>query len=363
MINKAAEGALRNRNSFVDTAKGVSIILVAVGHSYFAKLYPESFGMLSLVRMPLFFLLSGIFFSHKLTFPSFALDKAEALLKPYMTAILPFFLLKYLVLEEVTFFGGLYSIMYSVGSTIYFIPALWYLTHLYVVFICSYCILKYVRVNSFVAAFIYLLGIFYLGENESYASRGMHYPGWVFSADLLVLSVPLFIVGSNLKHKLLNFKPNQLMFLGSGLLFALSAYQNGFLDFNLRASGSHIFTFLGSIAAIYLTLTLVYCMTFIEQLAGVFAYMGKQSLFILIFHTLVLRRFEGFITEQTGIEQILLTLVSLITSILVSLLLALVIRRLYCLSILFLPSKTLIRTKRNLFFSENYDSKLKKTNE
>ena len=54
---------MNRRIELIDIAKGISIILVAFAHSKLRPYLPELNNALSLFRMPLFFFLSGIFFS------------------------------------------------------------------------------------------------------------------------------------------------------------------------------------------------------------------------------------------------------------------------------------------------------------
>ncbi len=51
------------RIKHIDIAKGISITLVAIYHSKLSYYFPSIIGPMELFRMPLFFLLSGVFFS------------------------------------------------------------------------------------------------------------------------------------------------------------------------------------------------------------------------------------------------------------------------------------------------------------
>ena len=64
------------RVSLIDTAKGLSILLVALHHSNLKNIFPELIEPMGLFRMPTFFLLSGIFFSFAAPPTKFFLKKA-----------------------------------------------------------------------------------------------------------------------------------------------------------------------------------------------------------------------------------------------------------------------------------------------
>jgi fucose 4-O-acetylase-like acetyltransferase len=80
----------------VDVARALCITLVVFGHSELAgRFHADANTVLATLRMPFFFLLSGLFFRPEQTTAETAWRKADALLKPYLVlAVLyaPFFL-------------------------------------------------------------------------------------------------------------------------------------------------------------------------------------------------------------------------------------------------------------------------------
>lgn len=64
---------------WLDTAKGIGIILVVIGHSMFPM-----HTLIDSFHMPLFFVLSGLTFSTKPTFPSFIAKKGKRILLPFI---------------------------------------------------------------------------------------------------------------------------------------------------------------------------------------------------------------------------------------------------------------------------------------
>lgn len=64
--------------------RGIGILLVCLGHSISTMNVPLNVSILSF-HMPLFFFISGIFISDKLSFRDFLKKKAVALILPQMT--------------------------------------------------------------------------------------------------------------------------------------------------------------------------------------------------------------------------------------------------------------------------------------
>lgn len=90
------------RYEFVDTAKGICIILVAFLHIV-GKPFPDGVNFtLKCFRMPLYFILSGMFFSTYTGFMHFAVKKFNKLLVPYFA----FALIAYILLNLKSFLLG-----------------------------------------------------------------------------------------------------------------------------------------------------------------------------------------------------------------------------------------------------------------
>lgn len=73
---------------WLDTAKGIGIILVIIGHSMFPM-----HTLIDSFHMPLFFVLSGLTFSAKSTFRSFVAKKAKRILFPFAFCLLEYIIL------------------------------------------------------------------------------------------------------------------------------------------------------------------------------------------------------------------------------------------------------------------------------
>lgn len=104
------------RFKHIDIAKGVAIVLVVLNHSSLNIFFPEIFSSMSLFRMPLFFFLSGLFFSYSLTPVELTSKKSQTLLKPYFS-IMIFLLLLSIIIQEDNLISKLKGIIYGNGIT------------------------------------------------------------------------------------------------------------------------------------------------------------------------------------------------------------------------------------------------------
>ena len=148
---------MENRVEHVDIAKGISIILVALFHSRIYSLAPDIMNAMGLFRMPLFFFLSGVFFSASADTRTFLWKKSDALLKPYFATLLTVFLFTVLFGEE-DLLRQLIGIFYGNGVTIQsrWIP-LWFLTHLFLTYAFAYFIFRITNIQNKKVFFKYAL--------------------------------------------------------------------------------------------------------------------------------------------------------------------------------------------------------------
>jgi fucose 4-O-acetylase-like acetyltransferase len=107
--------ASSQRIDYVDIAKGISIILVALFHSKLKTVIPELIQPMGLFRLPLFFFLAGLFFSAAPSPAVFIGKKADVLLKPYFVTSLGLWL-AFTIAGHGNPFGLLLDILYGNGA-------------------------------------------------------------------------------------------------------------------------------------------------------------------------------------------------------------------------------------------------------
>lgn len=176
---------MKKRIEFIDLAKGICIIMVVIGHS--SLLTEPTFRML---RMPLYFVLSGLFFKLYSGIPELIIKKTNRLLLPTFAFIVPFSILHAFIIKTDGF--SLFDYFFNWENHHYTV-ALWFLIALFEVNII------YALVNTLTKANPYLTGLlsFLLGGLGYYLiTHGL--------ADILLfnkalISLPFIYIGHQLK--------------------------------------------------------------------------------------------------------------------------------------------------------------------
>lgn len=349
------------RVQHIDIAKGISIFLVAIYHSKLKVYIPEIIEPMSLFRMPLFFFLSGVFFSWLAKPQTFLTKKTEALLKPYF-----FTLLIILFIDAIT--GGdailwrLKGIFYGNGDTIAWAP-LWFLTHLFSVYVFSYILFRYcnfnvlsTRLQVIVLLCFILIGSFYIQffwyRDIEIIGYSLQLPGLPFSIDIILITSSFFIFGNIFKDTLIHFRGNSPLFIISLILFILIfTFTDAHMDLNKRNFYNPVFSTLGAFLGIYLILSISWYIRKIGWLSFLPLRLGESSLYILIFHGFIQNKTNLFFST-VALEHIALPVIAIITVLLsVSIPLAIkwVVLRNDVLSLMFLPFKYNKLLQRTLY--------------
>ena len=173
---------------------------------------------------------------------------------------------------------------------------LWFLTHLWVLFIFSYlifsitkiqnkpCYLKILLVFSLLSAGAAIVDKFwYLPIHIN--GRIVEIPGLPFSSDLVFISAAYFISGRFLREHVKSFTPRlPIVFLALSSFIFIAIFTSAEIDFNLRIYHEPLASTIAAYLGIYLILSLAYFLNKLTLPARVICYVGQASLFILIFH-------------------------------------------------------------------------------
>lgn len=249
--------------------------------------------------MPLFFFLSGIFFNPYLPTSTFILKKTDSLLKPYFGTLI-IVLLFSLFNDAFSFSTGLYGVLYGNGQSLWrYWEPMWFLPHLWVIFLVSFLISKFTSFGSLPRLY-QLLVLFSLLTIGSYNLNLFYNLVWVnavnmerltgmpFSMDLLAISVAYFLLGNTLSQQVKYFKPRwQLVVLFLLCYVVIVQLTSARLDLNKREVIDPIFTISGSMIGIYLMLSLSYYISLNKRISTILSLFGYSSLFILIFHQFI----------------------------------------------------------------------------
>ena len=283
------------RIKHVDVAKGITILLVALYHSNLRSYAPEVMNSMGLFRLPLFFFLSGIFFNPSNSLQEFIAKKSDALLKPYfVTSIL--WIIFSLIRGDELFTSQFKFLLYGNGDTIICGP-LWFLTHLWSIFVFAYLIFKITKMTieskavlSLVIVVLILIGSNFIDlfwhTTFTLAEKKLHIPGLPFSLDILFVSTAFFLSGTMLKTKILEFRPSVWLFISAAAAFTFIAlFTPAHIDLNHRMYQAPLFATIGAACGIYLILCASIIICKIKVLNSFFLICGSSSLFILLFHS------------------------------------------------------------------------------
>jgi len=332
----------------LDIAKGISIILVALYHSDIGACAPGAMDSMCLFRMPLFFFVSGIFFHSSGDFAEIARKKTEALLKPYAVTLAVVMLFDVVVGEGGTAWK-LLAVLYGNGVPKQWIP-LWFLTHLWLVFMATRVLLKATRMRDrprlvqvvCLALPILLwagrLDMFWKREYEV-LGRSFLAPGLPFSADILPITLPFFLMGRLLRDRAMTFRPSLWAVLGCIAVYAaVVAGTDAHVGINRRIYTEPLPATLGALCGVYCVMSASYYLQKVRIAREVLLAAGRASLFILLFHLFVhtqtLRLMETISGREPGAA---LMTAAFATSIAVPVMMKNMVARSPFLSLLYLP--------------------------
>lgn len=345
------------RSSTIDIAKGLGILLIVLGHNtIFTADFKSLAGLLTSFRVPLFFFMSGVTFSVRdRSLSNMAFERADAWLKPCAVVLSVIGLIK-VALGLGTFENLLLSLTFATGFTFAW-PPLWFLPHLWLVYVTSTALLIYVEtaVNTvlkqvMLLVFLGFSGFFFLQVfNSTYEnplcskqlvfSTKLFNCGLPYSADILMITCLFFLAGYFLSDLVKKFKPNLVDPLLSALVLTLlySIYPMP-LDLNARQYQDCFVSPLLAFCGIYLTLSICAYLAKLEVATRVFSYFARASLFILIFHAPILYGLIK-ILQRLMVAEWLIGVLAFVLPISISILLFSICKKSKLLSALMLPIK------------------------
>ncbi|WP_375183970.1 acyltransferase family protein [Aquabacterium sp.] len=289
----------KQRNPVVDAARALGIALVVVGHNYLiTRDQKDIHDWIYSFHMPLFMMLSGVFFSPRTTPYQSIQHKAKSLLKPYITvsvisaavAALP----QPSAQKAITIFGKvmLGSIIAAPG-TIEWMP-LWFLPHLFVVQVTA--TLLYTKIKNPIAiTAISLIGVT-LGQHLFFDK------GLPWGIDLTPVSCGYFLLGHLLfpqaKKTLSRPLVCSILSVGVGGIWAIAfIFLAPQVDFHLRVySGANAFV----VAMIGCSFAMCLCGAIQQwpRLAQPVCALGQYSLYILLFHGWIQGKITGTLASR-----------------------------------------------------------------
>ena len=193
----------KKRYEYIDLAKGICIILVVLTHMQIVADIPNRIdAMFCSFRMPLYYILSGLFFSKYSGIGEFLIKKTNKLLIPFIS----FWILNTIVLVAFNRIHSYAPFTRVFSENMFYGGAIWFLVSLFICGLMFYLIIilsEHVKNKLFpIIIGSSILGVigFYLGKNE------INLPFWI---DSSLTAVPFYAFGYILrKHtNLLDNKP------------------------------------------------------------------------------------------------------------------------------------------------------------
>lgn len=286
----------QKRLLWIDIVRGIAILFVIIGHTYSSD---EGFGawcinMMLAVELPVFFLLSGYLFSDSGKFPAFVKKKAKSLLGPYAaTAVLCliYWICTHCLYQDPTSFSEyLYNLVktFAVGSGRWIsffgnwsVGALWFLPALFFAQILFYMIIK---VSNHTKTWFRLPLALLCSMAGVWIGHRQILP-WSF--DCAMYAVIFLEVGYEIRQRKIEEwdLPDCIyaLFAVLWILYAMSIH----LDINTRSYGSYFSSLIMSVSGCICLVKLSKWLTKSVLITNVLAYLGRNSLVIMIFHNLM----------------------------------------------------------------------------
>ena len=300
------------RKIYVDIVKFIGIALVVLGHNAVLQETNDSYlyNLTYAFHMPLFFFLSGCFISEQKGLKEQLFSKFDSLLKPYI--VISILLIIKNLLEGSLTINYMAGLLYGNGLTIEWIP-MWFLTHLFIASMVSYAILRmvfsHITVEFLKLAFIFgmlYVGVFYIKAfwlGDALYFRDSNLLGLPFSFDILLVTVPYLLLGHMYRKSVLGMQANHFLGVLSVLaVLTLNFLFNDKIDLNLRNYDNFVTVNLKVACSIYAVLYLSLILSKIDLVNIVFAYSGKASMFILIFHFYIQAKSYNILKDKFGLD-------------------------------------------------------------
>lgn len=299
----------KKRIDYIDLAKGVCMSLVVFWHSGF----PISISGLSYLEMPLFFMLSGLFFKDYGGWKPFIIKKINTIIIPflffYLSGYVVFYLLKWLKPELlITDARGIMDIF---DNRQFFNGPTWFLLALFWCHCFFFFITTRIKSDFIKAIIICLLGFigWYLGYKKLFI------PCFI---DVALTTMPFFTMGYFLKKTNIlypnNFDKYNILFVATfwfiSWFIGQNLHQRLSLHYNIIEGWStYLLSFTSVMSALFLC-KIIKNVPFIT-------YVGRYSIIILCVHHLIYRPlivFFRMILPESEFVSFLIALATLLLS-------------------------------------------------
>ena len=319
----------------IDIARGIGIIIIVFAHNYLASKYNGStlfaLTVSASFNMPLFYMLSGVFFKAAEPFADVVKKKFDTIMVPYFVTLLCTALFRFLVQDRLSFHFLLYrikTILLGTGGVIDFSwAALWFLPSLFVTIVAFKIVYDMLlrRLPNKGATLVAVFTILVLGyllirsDNHYYQQIRELYYGLPWSLDIMPIALFYFSVGYYGKQFLMEMHDNNelnryALFISLPLFVALMLYSPAGVDLNRRQYDSLIICTLKALTGIIAIVGFSGMLekSSLNNVKNWLATAGRLSLFIFLFHGIVQNSTFNLLTEHTFLAKQVAAVVSFI---------------------------------------------------
>lgn len=286
----------QKRIKWIDDCKGIGMILVILGHcAYFGGVLHN---YIFTFHMPLFFLLSGLFFKTNMI-RNVVTRKTKSLILPYVS----FSVLGLIMTIAIPSWRNNYSLkgfIYDVymGSPDYInVSSIWFLMCLFVTMLFMALILKIKSKKT--AQYIIITLLFFLGVGFAYIREKIPYlPGkrLPFDIDVALISILFFGMGYYFKNSIKKMSSlNNYVLIGifaclSCVLWGIASV-NGRVNLHGLTFNNPILYLVGAILGSLMLMALSIILSRVNILDKVFGWIGRNTISILGLQAIYVRLF------------------------------------------------------------------------
>ncbi|MCO3208333.1 hypothetical protein FA220_14755 [Pseudomonas aeruginosa] len=280
------------------------------------------------------------------TFGEMALRKADALLKPFFVTMLGYVILRDLLRGQ-PLLPDIGGVLYASVDTLPW-QALWYLPHFWVATLFAWFMLRVIqRLGLSLAASCVLLavqlglGILFLKTfwqiPVEFGGEQYLLPGLPFSLDIALISSAHFMFGYVLRDVLRRHQSSLLtLCIALAVTTASFLYYPTVVDMAQRRYDHWFWATVQAVSGVYLCWALSGLMMKIDWLGKAMTYIGQSTLILLIFHGEIQHKTFNLLVHL-GLSEPAAASVALVISVIVSLLIGEVIKRVALLRALYFP--------------------------
>ncbi|MDB5816037.1 MAG: Acyltransferase 3 [Rhodocyclales bacterium] len=165
-------------------------------------------------------------------------------------------------------------------------------------------------------------------------------PGLPWSIDIAPITLAFFLAGLYFRAECFDFHPTPLLVvLATGIFAVCHSVFSEYMDLNLRHYGQALVSTLQAATGIYLTLTIASTLKKLPTVANILAFVGRGSLFILIFHFFFQNKTARMFENLTGVSRQASYLVAFLPGVVGPLFIMEIVKRVPWLALLLLPNR------------------------